>query len=118
MVPVFKKRTNTRTIANKQGSLLHELQIAFNERPDIDYTISPNSNFVIPINFNKDHKNMLSKLYLFLNKGFLAIPKQHQELITSLRTAKATNYSLDKQQTSYDDLLDACRLSLHGYNIK
>ena len=26
--------------------------------------------------------------------------------------------SLDKEQTSYDDLLDALRLSLKGYNIK
>jgi hypothetical protein len=28
------------------------------------------------------------------------------------------DYSLDKEQTSYDDLLDALRLSLKGYNIK
>ena len=100
------------------AGFVHELQIAFNERPDVDYTISPNSNFVIPINLNKDHKNMLSKLYLFLNKGYIAIPKEHENLITSFRTAKATEYSLDKQQTSFNDLLDACRLSLYGYRIK
>ena len=28
------------------------------------------------------------------------------------------NYSLDNEQTSYDDLLDALRLALKGYNIK
>ena len=28
------------------------------------------------------------------------------------------NYSLDKEQTSYDDLLDALRLALKGYNIQ
>jgi hypothetical protein len=28
------------------------------------------------------------------------------------------NYSLDKEQTSYDDLLEALRLSIKGYNIK
>ena len=28
------------------------------------------------------------------------------------------SFSLDKEQTSYNDLLDALRLSLNGYNIK
>ena len=36
----------------------------------------------------------------------------------SLRTAQANEYSLDKQNTSYDDLLEALRLSLKGYNIE
>jgi hypothetical protein len=36
----------------------------------------------------------------------------------SLRTSQAKGYSLDKEQTNYDDLLDALRLSLKGYNIK
>jgi len=31
---------------------------------------------------------------------------------------QAKEYSLDKENTSYDDLLDALRLSLKGYNIK
>ncbi len=35
----------------------------------------------------------------------------------SPETAKAKEYSLDKEQTSYDDLLDALRLSLKGYEI-
>ena len=38
--------------------------------------------------------------------------------LTALRTAQIKEYSLDKEQTSYDDLLDALRLSLKGYNIK
>jgi len=36
----------------------------------------------------------------------------------SLRAAQAKEYSLDKEQTSYNDLLDALRLSLKGNNIK
>jgi hypothetical protein len=47
-----------------------------------------------------------------------AIPDKCEKLIISLRTAQAKEYSLDKEQTSYDDLLDALRLSLKGYNIK
>jgi hypothetical protein len=61
---------------------------------------------------------MLSNLHAVVSKGYLAVPKQYQELITSLRTAYANELSLDKQQTSYDDLLDGLRLSLKGYNIK
>jgi hypothetical protein len=41
--------------------------------------------------------------------------KKQEEL--SLRTAQAKEYSLDKEQTSYNDMLDALRLSLKGYII-
>jgi hypothetical protein len=73
---------------------------------------------IIPINFLTTHKQMLSNLHVMVSKGYLAIPSKYEKLITSLRTATATEYSLDKQQTSYDDLLDALRLSLKAYNIK
>jgi hypothetical protein len=33
--------------------------------------------------------------------------KQYEKLIISVRTAQANEYSLDKEQTSYDDMLDA-----------
>jgi hypothetical protein len=36
---------------------------------------------------------------------------------TSIRTAYTNELSLDKEQTSYDDLLDALRLSLKGYQV-
>ncbi len=61
---------------------------------------------------------MLFHLYLNINKGYLAIPEKYDKLIVSLMTAQAKEYSLDKEQTSYDDLLDALRLSLKGYHIK
>jgi len=47
-----------------------------------------------------------------------AIPGEHDKVITSLRTAQAKEYPLDKEQTSYDDLLDGLRLSLKGYQLK
>ncbi len=53
-----------------------------------------------------------------INEGYLAIPHKFEKLIISLRTAQVKEYSLDKEQTSYDDLLDALRLSLKGYEIK
>jgi hypothetical protein len=63
------------------------------------------------------HKQLLSHLHVMISKGYLAIPEKHDKLITSLRTAYAKELDLDKNQTSYDDLLDALRLSLKGYNI-
>ena len=50
--------------------------------------------------------------------GYLAIQQKYDKLIVSIRTAQTKEYSLDKEQTSYDDLLDALRLSLKGYQIK
>jgi hypothetical protein len=76
-----------------------------------------NSNVKIrPISFNSEHKNMFSNLHAVATKGLLAIPEKYTELLTSLRTAWATELDLDKKQTSYDDLLDALRLGLKAYN--
>jgi len=78
-----------------------------------------NSNIRIrPINFNTEHKNMLSNLHVIVSKGYLAIDPKYDKLLTSLRTAWAEELNLKKDVTSYDDLLDALRLSLKGYNIK
>ena len=78
-----------------------------------------NSNIKIrPISFNSEHKNMLSNLHAVVTKQYLAIPEKYTELITSLRTAYAKELDLDKKQTSYDDLLDALRLSLKAYNFQ
>jgi hypothetical protein len=70
-----------------------------------------------PVNFNTEHKNMLSNLHALVSKEFLAIDPKHDKLITSLRTVYAKELTLDKEQTSYDDSLDALRLSLKGYSI-
>jgi hypothetical protein len=61
---------------------------------------------------------MLSNLHAVVTKGYLAIPEKYSELITSLRTAYAIELDLDKKQTSYNDSLDALRLSLKAYNFK
>jgi hypothetical protein len=53
-----------------------------------------------------------------VNEGYLTTPSKFDKLITSLRTLTATEYSLDKEQTFYDDSLDALRSGLEGYNIK
>jgi hypothetical protein len=106
-------------IDGSNAGLTRQMKVVFGENPDYDpKDTSPETQEIIPISFNSEHKQMLSHLYLMLNEGLLAIPEKYQKLTISLRTAQAKEYSLDKQETSYDDLLDALRLSLKGYNIK
>lgn len=60
---------------------------------------------------------MLSNLHALVSKQYLAIDPKYDKLLTSLRTAYAEELNLKKDVTSYDDLIDALRLSLKGYNI-
>jgi hypothetical protein len=47
--------------------------------------------------------------------NLVAIDKRYDKLLTALRTAVANEYKLDKEVTSYHDILDAFRLSLQFY---
>jgi hypothetical protein len=50
--------------------------------------------------------------------SLIAINPQFDKLITALRTAISINYGkLDKDQTSYHNVLDAFRLALKGIKI-
>jgi hypothetical protein len=60
---------------------------------------------------------MLGNLHAVVSESYLAIDPKYDKLLTSLRTAYANELTLDKEQTSYNDLLDALRLSLKGYDI-
>ena len=54
---------------------------------------------------------------MILSKEYLTIPKEYDKLIISLRTAYAKEYSLDKEQSSYSDSLDALRLACKMYKM-
>jgi hypothetical protein len=47
----------------------------------------------MPVNFNANHKKMLSHPYTLANKEYLAAPEKFYKLIVSLRTAWAQDYS-------------------------
>ena len=107
-------------IDGSNAAVTNLLKIKFGESLNWQGTkdFGHNSNIQIrPISFNSEHKNMLSNLHAVATKGLLAIPEKYSELLTSLRTAWATELDLDKKNTSYDDLLDALRLSLKAYNF-
>ena len=79
-----------------------ELKIKFGESVNYDSSsINPETMHVLPINFNTEHKEMLSNLHMFVNKEYLAIREKFDKLIVGLRTAYSKKYSLDKEQTSY-----------------
>lgn len=99
--------------------MVNLLKIKFGESLDWDpKDVSPDTMKVLPVNFGTEHKQLLSHLHVMVSKGYLAIPEEHDKVITSLRTAYAKELLLDKEQTSYDDLLDGLRLSLEGYTIR
>ena len=95
------------------------MKVAFDESLSWDKdSVNPDTMRVLPVNFATEHKQMLAHLHMLINKEYLAIPKEYDKLIISLRTAYANEYSLDKEQTSYSDSLDALRLSCKMYPIK
>ena len=53
---------------------------------------------VLPVNFATEHKQMLAHLHMLINKEYLAIPKEYDKLIISLRTAYANEYLLIKNK--------------------
>jgi hypothetical protein len=95
------------------------LKVAFDESLSWEKrTVSPNSMKVLPVNFGTEHKQMLSHLAVCVSKGYLCIPSKYDKLLISLRTAWANELSLDKEQTSYSDSLDALRLSCKMFKMK
>jgi hypothetical protein len=76
---------------------------------------------IAPVPFSIEGAHMLQHTKWLLEEteddgsSLIAIHPTFEKLLTSLRTAVANEYKLDKEQTSYDDILDAFRLSLQFY---
>jgi hypothetical protein len=73
---------------------------------------------IVPVNFARRHKEMLAncKKLMENNGGMIAINPKFDKLITSLRTTVANESTLDKNTTSFNDLLDAFRMALFFYH--
>jgi hypothetical protein len=54
---------------------------------------------------------------MILESGLIAIDPKFDKLIISLRTAVANEMKLDKQQTSFNDILDSLILALSEYQF-
>ncbi|MFL6423044.1 MAG: hypothetical protein ACJ71R_05590, partial [Nitrososphaeraceae archaeon] len=106
-------------------SFIRSLKLAIGDREDYENQIAyykkmrwnwHNRMTVIPVSFN-EHKEMLGHAKMILEKGLVAINPVFDKLVTSLRTAVAEENSLNKEGTSYDDLLDAYQLALKNYTF-
>ena len=76
---------------------------------------------VVPVPFSTEVKNMLihTKEPLEFETPILAINPNFDKLTTSLRTAISDDLGkLDKEGTSYDNVLDAFRLSFETFKLK
>jgi hypothetical protein len=75
---------------------------------------------ILPVNFNQEAKPMLGHCKLIFERdgGKIAINQKFDKLITSLRTAVDNDGTLDKENTSYDDIFDAFRLSMKFYRFE
>jgi hypothetical protein len=78
--------------------------------------------FVVPVPFSIEGAKMLQHTKWLLEEkeedgsSLLAIDREKfHKLVTALKTAVANEYKLDKEQTSYNDILDAFRLALQFY---
>jgi hypothetical protein len=73
---------------------------------------------IIPVSFQKRHREMLQWTHTLMSKRFIKIHPSLQQLIVSLRTAVVVDdWKLDKQQTSNHDVLDSLRLALCNYEL-
>jgi hypothetical protein len=67
---------------------------------------------VIPVPFVTQHKHMITRCKMILEKGQFEVHPKFEKLIVSLRTAIEEEGVLDKELTSYNDIFDAFRLAL------
>ena len=99
---------------------VNECKAKFGERTDWEKPedINIEDCHIIPVSFGKEHKSMLEHTYHLLTKHKLAIPKEYSKLISSLKTAWAIGFDLQKDLTMYDDHCDSLRLMLKGVRFK
>jgi hypothetical protein len=123
---IRKYNPNKILIDGANPSFIRSLKIQLGEDPDYDKVIDRYKSRkldwqrymkVLPINFNQEHKTMLTHCKMLLEQGYVAIHSSHDKLITLLRTAVEDNGMLDKETTSYNDIFDAYRLALRYYKI-
>jgi hypothetical protein len=109
-------------------SLSRKFGLRYDETKEIlsDYTElwkfagygSPMQFRIVPVNFMSMHKRMLGHLQDLVSKKLLTVNPKFEKLIIALRTAYARDLVLDKEQTSYPDILDALRLNLLNYPLR
>ena len=98
-------------------AFIKSLKTVLGERSNYDTVKKEHYRFmkVVPINFGTRHREMLSHTKTLIENDFIRIHPTQQKLTIALKTAWEDNGSLSKEETSYDDCLDALRLSLLAF---
>jgi hypothetical protein len=99
-------------------SFIRDLKIIWGERPDFDNVKKEHRVWMRcePVPFQTQHRQMLYHLKFMLENKHIQIDgRRFHKLVTALRTAVAREGVLDKEATSYDDILDAMRLCIRGF---
>lgn len=102
-------------------SFIRALKLQWGERVDYEQVKAQLREYmkVEPVAFGVEHKPLLYHTKFLLENKYIQIhPTKMNKLITSLRSAWAKEGTLDKEVTSFDDVLDAFRLCLRPYKEK
>ena len=101
-------------------SFIRALKLQWGERADYENVPKQERDFmrVEPVAFSVEHKHLLYHAKFMLENKYLQRHPSFDKLITSLRSAWARDGVLDKELTSFDDILDAFRLCLRPYKEK
>jgi Terminase RNaseH-like domain len=101
-------------------SFIRALKLQWGERSDYENVDKELRDYmkVEPVSFGVEHKQLLYHAKFLLENKYLQIHPSFDKLITALRSAWAKDGVLDKEVTSYDDILDALRLCLRPYREK
>ena len=70
---------------------------------------------VEPVAFGVGHKALWHHAKFMLENKYIQIHPAMDKLIIALRSAYAKDRTLDKEQTSHNDILDAFRLALRPF---
>jgi hypothetical protein len=98
-------------------SFIRALKMQWAERPDYENVDKKLREYmkVEPVSFGLEHKTLLYHTKFLLENHYLQVHPCFDKLLTALRSAWAKEGVLDKEQTSFDDILDAFRLCLRPY---
>ena len=119
-------RINKVFIDSANPEVISQLKSALRERLDyheeIAYLRSKGADpaawmKIVPVSFSAEQTQMLGNLKMLLEKRLLAINPAFEELILSLRSATEQDGILIKEESLYNDLLDALRLATKYYSV-
>lgn len=98
-------------------SFIRALKLQWGERSDYEAVDKKEREYmrVEPVSFGVEHKALLYHTKFLLENHYVQIHPTMDKLITALRSAWAKDGTLDKEITSFDDVLDSFRLCLRPY---